>query len=238
MPRHRPLIHTATALTLTLPVAALANPMAFQDPATAAWGGWSRGSVGTLFAGWNDFDRVIDQTPDLGRHNATTAVIATNNPGAFISGSRNIYSFADVNDFDAIFVPGALGAGLFTVAVQISVLGNDIAASSLLLNGLPWSSRIVLATGSAGAPPGVGGTGTGVDNEYLFLWSNFERVTAQDIFALEFNAVALHNSLDALTIDVGPAPAAPPQPVSVPIPGVLGFLAGALGLLGQRRLLA
>jgi len=233
------LLSSVTTLAIALPMAAHADPRAFQDPATATWGGWSRGATGTLFAGWNVFDCLkclVDSTPDLGRHNIDTAVLIANNPGAFMTGSRNIYSFTDVNDFDVIVVPQSLGTGLFTVAVQIAVLGNDMSAQSLLLNGRPWTSRTVLATGSSGFGDFTGG----VDNEYLFLWSNFERVSAVDVFALEWNAQALHNSLDVFSIDVGPAPALPPpaplDPVVVPIPGALGLFAAALGLLGRRRL--
>ncbi len=219
--------------------AAFPPPDAFQDPATATWGGWTRGSAGTLHAGWNVFDSTADRIPDLGQHNLNTALLLANNPGAFVTGSRNIYSLVDVNDFTGLFVPTALAAGRFTVAVQIAVLGSDLNATSLLLNGLPWTSRTVLAAGTGLAPPGVGAPNGGVDNQYLFLWSGFERLTDRDLFALEFRALSVHNSLDALRIDVGPAPVlppTPPAPVNVPIPGGVGLLAGMLGLVGRSRL--
>jgi hypothetical protein len=229
----------SAVVTIGLIPAAFAAPFplpeAFQDPATAAWGGWTRGAPGTIHAGWNVFDSTADRTPDLGQHNLSTALLVANNPGAFVTGSRNIYSLTDVNDFSGIFVPTTLAAGRFTVAVQISVLGNDLDAASLRLNGVPWTSRTVLATGTGLAPPGVGAPTGGVDNEYLFLWSGFERATDRDVFALEFRSLSVHNSLDALTIDAGPAPA-PPAPVSVPIPGALGLLAGLLGIIGRGRL--
>jgi len=228
----------AFGLTLALLAGnALAAPTAFQNPATAAWGGWNRGDAGTLWAGWDVFNNLVDQTPDLGSFNTDTAVVITNSPGHFVTGGGNIYSFSNPGDFDAIFVPTSLGTGLFNVAVQISVLGTDLDAASVLLNGLSWTSRTVLDTGTSGAPAGSGGTGTGVDNEYLFVWENVSRVTTQDIFGLEFNALSSSMSLDALTIDVGPAPALPdPEPTPVPIPGAVLLLSSGLALLGRGRL--
>jgi hypothetical protein len=247
---------TRSALALALSFMAsstLAAPTAFQNPATASWGGWNRGDAGTLWAGWNVFtggaSLPLDSTPDLGSHNVSSALLFTNNPGAFVTGSGNLYSFSDVMDHDALFVPTSLGTGTFRVAVQISVLGADLAANSVLLNGLSWDSRTVLASGSSSAPPGVGaepGAGTGVDNEYLFVWNEVTRQDIAEVFSLAFNAATSSMSLDALTIDVGPASIVPPtaeptaeptpEPTPVPIPGAVLLLSSALAVLGRGRL--
>ncbi|HAZ61144.1 MAG TPA: hypothetical protein DCY89_06180 [Gammaproteobacteria bacterium] len=233
-------LHTlslSAALAASLPTAAFAADLSarsFQNPATAGWGGqiWSRGAPGTLYAGWDIFDSISDRTPDLGRHNADTALFMAVSPATFLTGSRNLYSFSQITAFDALIVPTQLDPGLYTVAVQIAVLGRSIDPASLTLNGEGWSSRTVLRRGEAALPPGHVDTGAGmggVDNEYLFVWSGFERLTPRDIFAIDFRAAGTSNSLAAFSIDVGPA---------VPLPAavwLLGPAVAGLGLAARRR---
>jgi hypothetical protein len=227
----------AAALATTLPGSALAvaarSATHFQDPATAGWDGftWTRGAPGTLFAGWDVFDSISDRTPDLGQHNTSTALFMATSPATFLTGSRNLYSFSTMTEFNALIVPQALDPGLYTVAVQIAVLGRSIDPASLTLNGQPWTSRRVLRSGTAALPPGhvdTGGMG-GVDNEYLFLWSGFERQTARDIFSFDLRGAGTSNSLAAFSVDVGPG---------VPLPAAVWLFAPAiagLGLAARRR---
>lgn len=94
-----------------------------------------------------------------------------------------------------------LASGPLTVALQVSVLGVDLADSSIKLNGVGYTSRSVLATGSSSAPGGSGGSGTGVDNEYLYLWQNVQPPAS--LFLFDLRAVATSNSLDVLSIPSG-----------------------------------
>ncbi|CAN0480840.1 unnamed protein product, partial [Phaeothamnion confervicola] len=135
-------------------------------------------------------------------------------PAAFITGSGNIYSFSDVLDFDLIVQPGtahtALGSRPITVALQLSVLGSDLDFSSVKLLGQNWTSKTVLATGAASGP---GGTGTGVDNEYLFIW---QLSAALPVYTFDFSARDTSLSLEALSVDIGPARVVTVPPVVIP----------------------
>jgi len=227
----------------------------FQSPNTAAWGNWTRGTTGSLYVHWEEFDAYLkpgfpsalpDSKPDRGNFGAKSATVIPNNAGAFITGSGaggNIYSFADINDFDVIVVANnGLASGPLTVALQVSVLGVDLADSSIKLNGVGYTSRSVLATGSSSAPGGSGGSGTGVDNEYLYLWQNVQLPPAS-LFLFDLRAVATSNSLDALSIDIGPMKTVvnppppvvnPPPPQPVPLPASLLLFGSALGTFVVR----
>lgn len=226
---------------------ALAASTSFQSPNTASWGDWQRGDAGSLYVHWERFDAFLplgfpsalpDSTPDRARIGVKSATLIPNNPGAFITGSGaggNVYSFGDINDFDVIVqAVDGFPLGPLTVALQVSVVGTDFDDASIKLNGARFTSKTVLATGSAAAPGGVGGTGNGVDNEYLYLWQNVQRVSAAVPFFFDLRALGTSNSLDALAIDIGPrallpvTPAPPDTPAPVPLPGALGLL--ALGL--------
>lgn len=216
----------------------------FQSPDTATWGDWRRGDAGSLYVHWERFDAFLpigfpsalpDSTPDRARIGVRSATLIPNNPGAFITGSGaggNVYSFGDINDFDVIVQPvDGFPLSPLTVALQVSVVGTDFDDASIKLNGAGFTSKTVLATGSAAAPGGVGGTGNGVDNEYLYLWQNVQRVSTAVPFFFDLRALGTSNSLDALAIDIGPvalAPTPPDTPAPVPLPGPLGLL--ALGL--------
>ena len=198
----------------------LAANVAFQDPASASWGNWTRGSSGTLYVHWDRFRNepnigvspvLPDTTPDVAAHGlaASGALLITGKknsnatPAAFITGSGNIYSFADILDFDVIVNANAahtkLGMTPVTVALQLSVLGTDIDHGSVKLLGQSFDSRRTLNTGAASGP---GGTGTGVDNEYLYLW---QLPFASAVYVFEFAARDTSLSLDAIAIDIGPA---------------------------------
>lgn len=230
-----------------------AAAIAFQDPATANWGGWSRGQTGSVSVAWEKFDSCVmngvcvalpDRSPDVGNLGTVPgrSVIIPNNPGAFITGSGlggNIYSFGDIPDFDVIIQPAATHLppvgkiGYVTVALQLAILGVDLNDSTVKLNGLTYSSKTVLKQKTTTAGQG------GIDNEYLYLWAN---LVASPVYVFDFTAARSSLSLDHVAIDVGPyrlvqtPPITPIPPVGqVPLPAAGWLLISGLGLLGSFR---
>lgn len=244
-------IQLLVLLALTVSAPAFALSTAFQTPQNADWGGWTRGAAGTIFAGWEEFDSFVpvgfpvalpDSTPDKGSSGAKQAVLIPNNGGAFVTGSGaggSIYSFSDINDFDVILLPKTnQPLGPVTVALQVSVVGTDLNHNTIKLNGHKWAERRTLATGTSSAPGGSGGSGSGVDNEYLYLWFDVPRVLAAEPYAFDLRAAGTSNSLDALYVDIGTAPMRPPSPpVPTPLPaGGWLLLSGLVALSRARRL--
>lgn len=244
------------------PLSVHAAAVAFQNPATATWGNWARNSPSTVHVAYDVFANpagfgVSPVLPDSTPDKAAFGVKATNGallltkkknssatPAAFITGSGNIYSFADVLDFDLILQPGSshtsnLTGKPVTVALQLSILGSDLDFNSVKLLGQKWETKTLLSSGAAAGP---GGTGTGVDNEYLFLW---HLSSALAVYTFDFAARESSLSLDALTVDIGPTrvvappivvpPVVTPPITTVPLPPALPGLLGAIALLALRR---
>jgi hypothetical protein len=227
---------------LALPITAIALSLAagnataaFQDPSTATWGGWTRGTSGTLYAGWNVFADetpaggiIVDSTPDVP---ANTLIGGATTPGgptftsfgdssftvtelsgaSFVTGGGNIYSVAAANSFTLAFQNR--GELPFRVALQTRTLGTALDPASILLNGVAPDARQELGRVTLG---GFGGTQ--LDN--LFVWN----VASGRDLTLAFAAAASHMSLDALTLDAAP----------VPVPAAVWLLGSALLGLGSR----
>jgi hypothetical protein len=226
-----------------------AGAVAFQDPSTAAWGGWSIGDAETSHGYWDviaddaggtAFD--IDSSPDNGDFNNSYTELVANNPGAFVTGGGlggNVYSFSDTPDWtldigtDYTFAD----AGTVTVALQMKVLGTLLDFSTVNLGGLGYDSAEVTYSGVAGGPFG------GAEEEYLFVW---EDVVASTAYSLNFAALGSSMSLDELQFDIGGYmadivdPVDPIDPIdppsAVPVPAAVFMFAPALlGFMGLRR---
>ncbi len=219
---------TALALALTAGNAAAA----FQDPATATWGGWTRGTPGTLYAGWNFFADetprggiIVDTTPDVAANSLIGGATTPGGPtftqfgdstfrvtetsgGSFVTGGGNIYSVVLANRFTLEFQNN--GALPFQVALQTRTLGTELDPASILLNGVAPDHRQELSRLALG---GFGGDQ--IDN--LFIW----RLAAGRDLTLAFAAPASHMSLDALTLDAAP----------VPVPAAVWLLGSALSAM-------
>lgn len=214
----------------------------FQDPATSTWGGWNRGDFGTVYVHWEEFgddDGMggFNQTNDLSPDAGFSGSVAlghhiTHNPGAFVTGGGlggNIYTFSDTADFTTYTQvagpPGTIGGGgPVTVALQIANAGTDLDLSSVVLDvggvATAADSVTLLSSGSAGGPFG------GSTWERLFLWT-----IGSDLgfYQFDYNALSSSLSLDAVSIDIGPA-------AVVPVPAAAWLLGSALiGLIGVGR---
>lgn len=225
---------TLLVTTLLLSSQTFAIPIAFQDPGTAAWGGWDRGDAGTIYTHWAVIDQLpFDGSPDISNSGSAAAGLQTNNPGGFITGGGlggNIYSFSDTPDFTAYTAPSVSLTGPVTVAMQIKVLGTDLDTDSVTLGigGLATAATSIttLFQGDAGGAFG------GLDKEYLFTWDLASEELGGYIF--DFNATGSSMSLDELAFDIGPGSITPPA--AVPVPAAIWLFGSALfGLVGTRR---
>ena len=236
------------ALLLSLSALVMANSasaagaVAFQDPATASWGGWSIGDAETSHGYWDVITQdnagasfIFDGAPDNGDFNNSSAVLSANNPGAFVTGGGlggNVYSFSDTPSFNLDINPSYsfADAGTVTVALQLKVLGTLLDFASVDLGGLAASSATTTHTGTAGGPFG------GAAEEYLFVW---EDVVASTAYSLNFAALGSSMSLDEVQFDIGgyvkdAVIVIPPNAVPVPA-ALLMFGPALLGFMGLRR---
>lgn len=217
--KQKNLILLASALLLSN--AAMAAPVAFQDPSSASWGGWSRGDANTSYIHWAHIDSLEDESPDVGNLGTTFAGLYANNSGAFLTGGGaggNVYSFSDTPDFSIEFSTDyTTTKPAVTVALQLKVLGIDLDSSSVTLGGAAWDSTQTLFSGDAGGAFG------GASKEYLFVWDN---VTANTDYSIDFLAMGSSMSLDEASIDVS----------AVPLPAAAWmFLTALTGLSVARR---
>lgn len=218
------------SLSVVLAMSASANAAtAFQNPTSAAWGGWDRGDANTSFAGWSVIESTLDVTPDVGNNNTTLARLAANNMGAFITGGGlggNVYSASDAANFSVVVQPNyTASTAPVTVAMQINSMGTALDMSTVKLGGIDWTSTATLFSGTV-----VGGFG-GAITESLFVWENVSSALA---YSLSFMATGAHFSLDELYVDIGPMATAPPSEVPVPAAAFL-FAPALLGFMGLRR---
>lgn len=210
---------------------------AFEDPAIARWGGWTRGASGTLYAGWNVFTDdadpgLVDTTPDVlastligGGTTAGPAAAAIGDgpfrvteagtPGTFLTSGGNIYNPSFATAF-TVTIGGAPANSPVRVALQVRTQGSELDYAGVTLNGLSAATTTELARSALG---GFGGALV----DTLFVWTLAAGV---DLYAINFAAAESSVSLDALTVDVAPVP--------LPLPAVLLGSAVA-GLAGLRR---
>jgi len=201
----------------------------FNDPSTASWGNWDRGDTGTAYAHWETIDSLSDHSPDAGNAGNNVAGLITNNLGGFITGSGlggNVYSFSDTPNFTTYLQTAATIAGPATVALQLATAGTALDLATVVLAGFGIADSVTtLASGAAGGP--FGGDAT----ETLFVW---ELATGITDYVFNFLATGAHLSLDAVSIDVGPAAFTQP-PSAVPIPAAIWLLGPVLAGLGITR---
>jgi hypothetical protein len=210
---------------------------AFQDPATAAWGGWTRGDAGTVYAGWNIFTDdadpgIVDTSPDVPASTliggGTTGgpavgsigtgpfrVTEAGTPGTFLTSGGNIYNPSFATAF-TVEVGGVAESGPVRLALQVRTQGDELDYGAVTVNGTAFDTRTELERAALG---GFGGAM--VDS--LFVWT---LAAGSNLYSFEFGAASSSLSLDALTVDVAP----------VPLPAPVLLLGSALaGLAAMRR---
>lgn len=227
------------ALALALAGVTGTSQAAFLDPATAAWGGWTRGAPGTLYAGWNVFTDdanpgIVDNTPDVLASTliggGTTAgpnlasigpgpfsVTEAGTPGTFLTGGGNIYNFGNATAF-TVELGGETLASPMRVALQVRTQGTELDYDNVQVNGTLAASRTELARAALG---GFGGAIV----DTLFIWTLAAGV---DRYTFTLDAAGSSLSLDALTVDVAPVPL--PMPVLL-----LGSAVAGLATLRRRH---
>ncbi|MGE3773337.1 MAG: VPLPA-CTERM sorting domain-containing protein [Gammaproteobacteria bacterium] len=205
-----------------LVVAAGQAQAAFENPATASWGGWTRGDAGTIYHEWAVFSDegpaggvIVDTTPEVGSIGPAPHSHTENSGNAFLTGGGNIYSFSAATDF-TVDIGGTAAAGQPTrVALQIRTLGTELDYDTVTLNGAAWDSKVELGRVALG---GMGGA----DVETLFLWTLTDSLAS---YVFDFNSSESSMSLDALSVDVAPVPL--PGALVLMLSGISGFAAVA-----------
>lgn len=201
---HHKVERTRFALAAAFSLLAVSAQAAFEDPATASWGGWSRGDAGTIYHHWDVFSDetapggiIVDTTPDVGSFGSAPHSVTENTGSAFLAGGANIYSFSEATDF-TVEIGGTANPGQPTrVALQIKTLGTELDLASVTLNGLAYDSAKELSkTGGDNNPMGVA-------VETLFLWTLADGLAS---YVFDFNAAESSMSLDQLAVDVAPVP--------------------------------
>ncbi len=193
----------------------------FDKPSdsTAAWGGWTRGDAGTVYAEWDIFSGGIAGIPYstvYGSSGANTHTL-TWNPGTFAaSTSGNLYSFSGPEVFDIDITPTSMLSGPVTVALQFETWGTAMDYNSILLNGVAPISGAV----TYNDPAFSSSMGPVELNQYLAVWTT--NATPAN-FHFDMQSIGPHQSFAQVAIDITSA---------VPEPGEWAMLLAGLGLMG------
>lgn len=197
------------------------NPYAegygFDLPSEAAWGGWTRGTAGTLHAEWDvmrdpSHGAADDRTaaPDAGSFGTTSAWLGWN-AGTFATGGGNLYSFT-VPEIFSIELAGAVPAGPLRAVLQVESQGQPLDPDSFLLNGRK-PAEIAETYRNAAFPSPMGPTEL---VHRRLVWDLSEPPTTGFVF--RFSSQEPHVSLTQAAVDIGPLNPADPPPAPDPEP--------------------
>lgn len=175
----------------------------FSLPENAGWGGWSRGSGGTLYAEWDTFldkshDKEDDRTaaPDVGKAGVNTAFIGWNN-GTFMTSVGNLYNFSVPEKFTLT----AKSASPIRAVLQVETTGVQMDYAAVTLNGQkPTQQSITFSDPNFPTPAVAGQAASKTDLvRSLFYW-DLPSAAAQ----YDFNfGGGPHLSLTQVAVDIG-----------------------------------
>lgn len=205
------------------------NPYAagfgFDTPTEAAWGGWTRGDAGTLYAEWdtfvdNTYPGIRTAAPDIGQFGANNVNLSWN-AGTFAAGSGNLYSFSVPENFSAS-LSAAANTEPVRAVLQFESWGTQMDYNSIQLNGLTPTYSVQTFYDAAY----VSSFGAVELLQHLVYW-DLEQAAANYVF--NFSSIGHSQSLAQVAIDIGPA-------APVPLPAAAWLLgSGLLGLIGMSR---
>jgi hypothetical protein len=182
---------------------------------------WGLTDADTIYAEWNVFDSLSDNTPDIGSFGPAPQSVTETTGASFLTSGGNIYSPFAATVFD-VGVTGysALEDTVRSLALRVATLGTGLDASSVLLNG-----SAATVTSQAYNEVITGGFGGG-ESEWLFIW---EGVDDSLTYQFNFNAEETSLSVDQLAVYSSAASV-------VPIPAAAWLFGSALmGMGGLAR---
>jgi hypothetical protein len=198
----------------------------FDLPQEAAWGGWSRGDAGTLYAEWDSFSdashgTASDRTaaPDVGNAGTSSAVFGWNT-GTAVDGNGNLNNtssslalYIDIPESVAI----QPDTNRVRAVLQFETWGNEVEYDNILLNGVE-PTQLAWTFSDAGFE-------LPVTQEPAFLiqvlayWDFF---TAPAGFSFDLTAIA-ETSFTQAAVDIS----------SVPEPATLWLMATGIGAVAR-----
>ena len=200
----------------------------FDTPQEAAWGSWTRGAGGSIYAEWDTFvDASYAGTrtaaPDVGSYNASNANLSWS-AGTFAAGSGNLYSFSAVEAF-TVSLDNSTLTGPVRVVLQTESWGMEIDPDSVTLNGVAASFSDITYTN----PNFESSFGTVTLSQRLFYW---DVAAAPTTYSLYFDTGSEHSmSLAQVSVDIASVAAVPePSTWALMLAGL-----GAAGVMVRRR---
>jgi hypothetical protein len=194
------------AFAITTAIFASSAQAAFTNP-----GNWTRGDINSVYAEWDVFNAVYDDSPDIGSANLASGYVTGTDISKTSSG--NLYSsFSPSAVFNISITGNESGPVLGSLATAYLQIGKgagstDLDISSVTLNGLAATSSVL--DGS----------------NYLFSWNT----TGVENWAFTFNTGS-HFSLATMSVDIATS--------QVPVPAaawLMGSGLAGLASIARRR---
>ena len=156
-----------------------------------------RGQADTEYSGWETFTMPFNgpNSPDVAGTTSNDATLTQTTPGAILTSTGNIYNPAGASHF---VLSDTLPADLQEVVLQISVFGVPADYGSFVLSYTNVSGQLV------SLPPNsiqnLWNAGGSLEDRIDWdLSGNSDSVTS---YTIQFDASAVHMSLDAVILDV------------------------------------
>ena len=172
-----------------------------------------RGAANTEHAEWDEFTVAYDaatppatNAPDVAADTPSSdASIFCTTPSAFLTSSKNIYSFSSATSFQ---LDDSAQYDIETVLLQVATLGNSLDADSVFIvaideNGDPYLANPTSAFAVDVSALPTGPQTGGFDTVWAFQWdfSAHPIPTGQGPISILFNSVSPHMSLDKVSLD-------------------------------------